>query len=30
MDAYVEKAVGITDEKRDTLRARYLTDDPRG
>ena len=30
LDAYVEKAVGITDEKRDTLRARYLTDDPRG
>ena len=30
LDAYAEKALGITDEKRDTLRARYLTDDPRG
>ena len=30
LDAYVEKALGITDEKRDALRARYLTDDPRG
>ena len=29
LDAYVEKALGITDEKRDALRARYLTD-PRG
>ncbi len=25
LDAYVEKALGITDEKRDALRARYLT-----
>lgn len=30
LDAYVEKALGITDEKRDALRARYLTADPRG
>ena len=30
LDAYVEKALGIIDEKRDALRARYLTDDPRG
>lgn len=30
LDAYVEKALVITDEKRDALRARYLTDDPRG
>ena len=30
LDAYVEKALGITDEKRDALRARYLTTDPRG
>ena len=29
LGAYVEKALGITDEKRDALRARYLTD-PRG
>ena len=30
LDAYVEKALGIPDEKRDALRARYLTADPRG
>lgn len=28
LDAYVEQAIGVTDEKREALRARYLTDDP--
>lgn len=30
LDAYVRDQLGVTDEKRATLRARYLTDDPQG
>lgn len=30
LDAYVRGQLQVTDEKRDALRARYLTDDPRG
>lgn len=30
LDAYVRDQLGVTDEKRDALRARYLTDDPQG
>lgn len=30
LDAYVERAIGVTDEKRAALRERYLTDDPQG
>ncbi len=30
LDAYVRNAVGVTDELRDVLRARYLTDSPQG
>ena len=29
-DAYVRDQLSVTDEKREVLRARYLTDDPRG
>ena len=30
LDAYVRDQLSVTDEKREALRARYLTDDPRG
>ena len=30
LDAYVRDRLGVTDQKRATLRARYLTDDPQG
>lgn len=30
LDAYVERALGVSGEKREALRERYLTDDPRG
>lgn len=30
LDAYVRDQLSVTDEKREVLRARYLTDDPRG
>ena len=30
LDAYVRDQLSVTDEQREALRARYLTDDPRG
>lgn len=30
LDAYVRDQLGVSDEQRDTLRERYLTDDPQG
>ena len=30
LDAYVRDQLGVTDEKREALRERYLTDDPQG